>query len=176
MTTPITPKTKVAELLEAYPALEEVLVAMAPPFKKLKNPVLRRTIARVTTLERAASVAGVPLRDLVLRLREAAGQPSEDDLGETPSQDAAEDGPAPWVDAGRVVWTVNADEMLETGVHPLVEVQRRAKELTGEELGLIRSSFRPAPLIDVLEKQGFRVAVVRSGESFATFIGLKSTE
>ena len=34
---PITPQTKVAELLDAYPELEDVLVEMAPPFKKLRN-------------------------------------------------------------------------------------------------------------------------------------------
>jgi hypothetical protein len=44
----ISPKTKIYELLEAYPQLEETLIALAPPFKKLKNPVLRKTIAKIT--------------------------------------------------------------------------------------------------------------------------------
>jgi len=35
------------------------------------------------------------------------------------------------------------------------------------------SSFRPAPLIELLEGRGFRTAVIRSGGSFATFIGLR---
>ncbi len=74
------------------------------------------------------------------------------------------------------MWTVNADDLLEAGAHPLAEVQRRVKDLAGTELGLIRSSFRPAPLIDLLENQGFRTAVVCSGDSFATFIGLKSED
>ena len=33
----IHPSTKVAQLLEAFPELEDVLIRMAPPFKKLKN-------------------------------------------------------------------------------------------------------------------------------------------
>ncbi len=32
-------------------------------------------------------------------------------------------------------------------------------------------SFRPAPLIELLAARGFRTAVVRSGDAFATFIG-----
>ncbi len=32
---PITAETKVAALLARYPELEDVLIAMAPPFKKL---------------------------------------------------------------------------------------------------------------------------------------------
>lgn len=56
----ITPKTKVFELLLAYPELEALLIEMAPVFKKLQNPVLRRTIARVTTLQQAAQVGEIP--------------------------------------------------------------------------------------------------------------------
>jgi len=169
---PITPKTRVAELLDAYPELEDVLVEIAPPFKKLKNPVLRRTIARVTSLEKAASVADLPLRDLIMGLRRVVGQPVDDDstqLGEDGSQENRE-GPADWVDASRVVWTIDADQLLDEGGQPVTEVQSKARELGNTDLGLIRSSFRPAPLIELLEKQGYRTAVVRSDESFATFV------
>jgi hypothetical protein len=171
---PITPQTRVGELLEAYPELEEVLVAAAAPFAKLKNPVLRRTIARVTSLERAAQVAGIPVRELVLRLRAAAGL--EEAAAELPGEDGAAptDGPAPWVDAARVRWTVEADVLLEQGRHPIAEVQSRAMSLEGDELGLIRSSFRPAPLIELLEAKGFRTAVVAAEGGFATFVGRAS--
>jgi len=169
---PITPETKVAALLEAYPELEPVLIAAAPAFNKLSNPVLRRTIARVTSLRRAAEVAGLPVRELVVRLRAAAGLPD----GELEAEPAVEagadaDGAAPWVDPGRVRWTVDADRILEAGHEPISEVLRRSAELGADDLGLIRSSFRPAPLIELVEGRGFRTAVVRSGGSFATFIG-----
>lgn len=49
---------RVAELLDAYPALEPVLVAQAPAFARLRNPVLRRTVARVATLEDALGRQG----------------------------------------------------------------------------------------------------------------------
>ena len=167
---PITPDTKVAQLLEAYPELEPVLIAAAPAFSKLSNPVLRRTIARVTSLRHAAEVAGLPVRDLVTRLRAAAGLPP--DLEPAADGGGGEtDGPAPWVDAARVRWTIDADRMLESGQEPMSEVLRRTAELGTDDLGLIRSSFRPAPLIELLEGRGFRTAVVRSGAAFATFIG-----
>jgi hypothetical protein len=173
---PITPETKVAQLLEAYPELEQVLIDAAPAFSKLRNPVLRRTIARVTTLERAAAVANISVRDLVLRLREAAGLTDDDtDLSPDRATTADDDGPAPWVDPARVRWTVDADSLLESGQEPISEVLTRSNSLKRDDLGVIRSSFRPAPLIELLEKQRFRTAVVRSGDSFATFIGLLPT-
>lgn len=172
--TPITPETKVAELLEAYPGLEEVLMDTAPAFRKLRNPVLRRTIARVTSLRRAAEVAGIPTRDLVTRLRSAAGLagdwPGADSEGEA---DHGQDGPADWVDAARVRWTVDADAMLAAGTEPVSQVLRRAAELGPQDLGLVRCSFRPGPLIELLEGRGLRVAVVRSDNGFATFIGAR---
>ena len=47
----IAPKTKVAELIDAYPQLEQVLIDYVPAFEKLRNPVLRKTVARITTLQ-----------------------------------------------------------------------------------------------------------------------------
>ena len=142
---PITPQTKVAELLDAYPELEDVLVEMAPPFKKLRNPVLRRTIARVTSLEKAASVANLPLREMITGLRSAAGQPVDTegaDFGED-RPPGGEEGPADWVDASRVVWTIDADALLNAGEQPITEAQNTARGLENGDLGLIRSSFRP---------------------------------
>jgi len=47
----ITPDVKVAELLREYPQLEDKLIEIAPVFVKLKNPILRKTISKVTTLK-----------------------------------------------------------------------------------------------------------------------------
>ena len=52
----IAPKTKVAELIDAYPQLEGVLIDYVPAFEKLRNPLLRRTVARITTLQQAATI------------------------------------------------------------------------------------------------------------------------
>ena len=68
----ITPETKVGELLNNYPQLEDTLITIAPVLKKLKNPVLRRTVAKVTSLRQAAKVGNVPLADMINRLRKEA--------------------------------------------------------------------------------------------------------
>ena len=59
----ITPKTKVFQLIETYPQLEDVLIDYVPAFKKLKNPVLRKTVAKIATLQQAASVGGVKVEE-----------------------------------------------------------------------------------------------------------------
>ena len=71
----ITPSVSVHALLEAYPELEEVLIGIAPLFKKLRNPLLRKSVAKVATLERASVISGVPLNELIGKLKEAVEQP-----------------------------------------------------------------------------------------------------
>ena len=67
---PILPSTRVGALLDRYPQLEDVLIALAPPFKKLKNPLLRKGVARVASLRHAAVVGGMSAGELVNRLRD----------------------------------------------------------------------------------------------------------
>ena len=72
----VTPRTRIGDLLEAYPTLEEVLIEISPVFAKLKNPMLRRTMAKVATLQQAALIGGMPVEELVNRLRKEIGQDS----------------------------------------------------------------------------------------------------
>lgn len=152
----ITPSLKVAELLDAYPELEETLVALARPFEKLRNPTLRKTVARFTSLEKAAVVAGVPLPDLMRALRNAAGQPV--DAATIPATAPSPDGSErpPWASDDIVVVTLDADELLTTG-HPVGAVVAALGRIEGGQVISLDSSFVPAPLIDLVRRQGHDV-------------------
>ena len=62
----ITPKTTVHTLLKEYPFLLDFLADYHPEFKKLTNPVLRRTVGRMATLDAVAAQADVPLNQLMI--------------------------------------------------------------------------------------------------------------
>ena len=142
----ITPKTKIYDLLESYPELEEILIAAAPEFRKLKNPVLRRTIARITNIGQAAVIGGLNVEDLVNRLREKAGQTAIEQIDDTGNKYITE---CPsWFDREKVARTIDIREMLNKGEQPVHEVIASIKSLkTGEILEII-APFIPAPLID----------------------------
>ena len=141
----ITPDLVVADLLTAWPELEDELIAAAPPFAKLRNPVLRRTIARVTTLRQAARVGGVPLPDLITRLRTAAGQQplevSEDAAAGTELRPT-------WLDVVNVVERYDARADIEAGQHPVGRVLTRVRTLGPGEAYQLVTGFEPTPLID----------------------------
>lgn len=141
----ITPKTKVYDLLEDYPQLEELLIQLAPPFKKLKNPVLRKTIAKITTLSQAAVVGGLNVEELVNRLRTEIGQ-----TGELVNADAVTYNTTKpdWYDEALVAKTIDIRDMLHAGEQPVHEVLSAIKHLgDGENLKVI-APFIPAPLLD----------------------------
>ena len=170
----ISPATRIAPLLDAYPELEEVLIATAPAFVKLKNPILRRTVAKLATVEQAAGIAGLEVRALVRTLREAVGMEAEPAGGEAVDR-PAEGAPTPaWATSGDVVAVFDADAMLARGEVPLAPAMRRARELQEGELLRIDVSFRPTPLLDKLTEAGHPVHVAPTeGPGFAVFVGAR---
>lgn len=154
MSAAITPETKVAAFLEAWPHLEDELVACAPAFAKLRNPVLRRTVARVTSLRQAALVGGLDIGTLVNRLRRAAGQ---DDLSDpVTSAPIASEGSAPaWYDASRVAGRTDAAAMLEAGEHPVHAVLEALKALGPGAIHEVDAPFLPVPMIEKAASLGY---------------------
>jgi uncharacterized protein (DUF2249 family) len=142
----ITPKTKIYDLLEAFPELEEILISSAPEFKKLKNPILRKTIARITNISQAATIGGLNVEELVNRLREKAGQGNIEQLDDTGMKylTVCPD----WFEKEAVVATIDVREMLNRDEQPVHEVLAAIKRLNENEILEIIAPFIPAPLID----------------------------
>ncbi len=158
----ITPETKVGDLLDAYPEAEEALIAIAPKFKALKNPVLRRTVAKVATLEQAARVADMSVNTLVRSLREALGQ----DVGdiEDGAAEGVGGGDAPsWITDG-AKREFDADALLAKGETPVGKVTESLAGLAVGEAILIRSTFQVAPLIDAMRGKGHEVFTRKVGD------------
>lgn len=142
----ITPKTKVHELLEVYPELEDVLIDITPQFKKLRNPVLRNTVARITTLSQAAIIGGVKVEELINKLREHVGQnviEVVDDIN--PNYTTTKPN---WFDDLNVKGLIDIREMLNSGEQPVHEVLSQIKKLQKGDILKIISPFIPAPLLD----------------------------
>jgi hypothetical protein len=142
----ITPKTKIYDLLESYPELEDVLIGAAPEFKKLGNPVLRKTITRITNISQAATIGGLNVEELVNRLREKVGQGNIDQIDETGTKYTTT---CPgWFRKESVVKTIDIREMLNRDEQPVHEVLASAKKLGENEILEIIAPFIPAPLLD----------------------------
>lgn len=142
----ITPKTKVSEMLDHYPQLEDLLIELAPQFKNLKNPILRKTIARVTTLSQAAIIGGVQVEDLVSQLRTEIGQNITTTIEMETSTYTTEK--PDWFDESKIAETIDTRRMLNAGEHPIHEVLSAIKNLSDQTILKVVVPFIPAPMID----------------------------
>jgi len=149
---PITPEMRVAELLRLYPEVEERLLEISPAFSKLKNPVLRRTVAKVTSLRQAAVVGGVKLEQLINRLREAAGFDAEFET--VPDTQGELVQPPAWWEPDKVVLTLDARPILNAGEKPLSRVMADFSKLQKGQIYRLIAPFEPAPLIDIGKDRG----------------------
>jgi uncharacterized protein DUF1858/uncharacterized protein DUF2249 len=149
----ITPESKIGDLLERWPALEAVLLDLSPHFRALRNPVLRRTIAKVATLRQVSTVSGVPLGTLVERLRAGAGLPPLTVAAE--GAGAAAERPSWLADTVAVARTHDARAAIEAGEHPMPRVMADLAALPAGEVYLLVTPFVPAPLVDLAREKGF---------------------
>ncbi len=156
----ITPKSKVLQIIEDYPGLEEVLIEYVPAFKKLKNPVLRKTVGRIATLQQAAAIGEVSVEDLVNRLRREVGQDPFSQQGGGIYQTEKPD----WFDQDLIAESLNAGPMLAQGEHPVNQVMADLKFLRPGRIYKLTAPFLPAPLIDKASSLGFKHWVVKESD------------
>lgn len=156
----ITPKTKVLELIETYPELEDVLIEYAPAFKNLKNPVLRRTVAKIATLQQAAAIGGVKTEELINRLRKEVGQDTI--TGESGSQYNYKK--PEWFSEDKISVRFNASEMLAAGEHPVNQVIADLNHLEEGKIYELKAPFLTAPLIDKATSLGLKHWIDKKSE------------
>ncbi|MFX1520504.1 MAG: DUF438 domain-containing protein [Promethearchaeota archaeon] len=64
MTTTLKASTKILELTKEFPFLFETLIQISPKLKRLRNPILQKTIGRRATLTDVSKISKVPLNQL----------------------------------------------------------------------------------------------------------------
>jgi len=147
----ITPDTKVYELLKEYPQLEDILIEITPVFKKLKNSILRKTIARVTNLRQAAAVGDVSLDQIINRLRKEVGQDKMENLKDEVKY---KDTPS-WFDSSKIAESLDARPIINSGGHPLDTVIKAVKNIQNGSIYELVTPFLPMPLIDKVVALGY---------------------
>jgi uncharacterized protein (DUF2249 family) len=157
----------VAAVLRREPGLVEVFVQQSPVFARLRNPMMRSTMARLVTVEQAARIGGVDPASLLARLNAAIGAPdtvppAASSAGVTPDPrgpmleiETREPPPALRdIPADRIV-DVDVRDDLRAGREPFARIMAGRRSLPADGVLRLRAIFEPAPLYAVMAKQGF---------------------
>ena len=151
----ITPDTKIADLLKEFPQLEATIIRYSPAFSALKNPVLRRTVAKVTSLQQAAKVGNVSIVEMVDTLRAEVGQsPLHDEYAQIENSDINAEIPS-----YRVTHHYDARPVIDAGDHPKDAIFELAKTMKSGDCLEILTPFPPVPIADFLTKKGYKVTI-----------------
>lgn len=158
---PVDAGDRVAAVLARDERLLEVFVAASPTFEKLRNSAMRKTMAKLVTVEQAARIAGIDARDLVARLNAALGgtAPAEAPVASLPTLPPL---PATLTSlpADRIV-DCDVREDLRAGKEPFRRILDAARALPAGSALRVRAIFEPAPLYAVLARHGLAYATER---------------
>ena len=166
---------RIASVLAHDERLLDVFVAASPTFEKLRSAAMRKTMARLVTVEQAARIAGIEPGRLVAQLNAALGEVAPGTSAApavVPVPDAA---PAPALvpvpaaalvpvpAAWRTAPLVDLDvrEALRAGQEPFSRILDAARALPVGSVLRVRAIFEPAPLYAVLAKYGLAHATER---------------
>lgn len=150
----ITLQTKIADLLDKYPKLEDTLIELSPTFVKLRNPILRRTVAKMASIQQAAQIAGISPAAMVQTLRKAAGL-SETNISDSEYDVTDQATPPEWYNESKITIRFDASPVINSGQSPMLEIIRLSATLKQGEIMELTSPFKPMPIIDLLKSKGF---------------------
>lgn len=152
---------RISTVLARDERMLDVLITAAPALGKLKNPLLRKTMSRLATVEQAARVAGLDANDLLARLNSVlTGEPPPLSAPPTvtPPTPRSEHAILPsdvlCTPAERII-DVDVREELRAGREPFRLIMSAAGRVGEGEVLRLRAIFEPAPLYAVLGRQGF---------------------
>jgi uncharacterized protein (DUF2249 family) len=170
----INANTKIAAILKQRPDALEAIVSISPKFNKLRNPLLRKLMASRTSINMASRVAGCRVNDFFEKLKPLGFVVDKTTAIE--KQEMPETAPS-------FIQNVKEHEIVELDVRPVIEsgkdpfniITGVLKQLqNGQALKLV-NAFEPAPLIQILSKQGFEYYVETISENVVNTYFRKTT-
>lgn len=180
----ITENDSIYDVVTKYPEVKKRLLELSEKYGRLNNPVIFNTVAKLTSVKKAASVGGIYWKELVYQLNDAIGLGKEyverskasafaahgtgsagasEHEGHVPAKDVRNStGPRPqWMDKAKDFEVMDVRE----GGEPFFNVTEKAKTVgSGKGFTLVQV-FEPLPLIGYLETMGFEHVTEKVGDT-----------
>lgn len=159
----ITEDDTIYNIVKKYPQLKKVLTDISSKFKRLENPLLFNSLAKITTVKKAAAIGNIYLKDMLYKLNEAIGKEEEYFNYEKSRILKIKD--------GYLKNIINEDEHLEEPEwlegktnkildvrdfeqDPFKDIIESIKKLDENSVLKVIQNFKPIPLITYLSKEG----------------------
>ncbi len=148
----VTKDTKISKILKEKPEAIDVIAAIHPNFKKLQNPILRRSLATRVSVKDAARIGKVPVNDFLKALQQAGFEVElvPDDFQNTPDLEIM-----PPDFSGKEIIELDVRPIIHQGKDPFGYINKTARKIKPGQVLLIINDFEPIPLVDYLIGKNF---------------------
>ena len=152
---------RVSAVLTHDESLVDVFVSLSPAFERLRNPGMRKVMARLVTVEQAARMAGIDADELVRRLNDGASAdgPVHAADGAAEAAHSADHAPAAPAALRHLTWdrivTVDVREDLRSGKEPFSRIMAARRTVPEGGALCVRAIFEPVPLYAVMARHGY---------------------
>lgn len=146
--------TKISALLRENPATLEAIVSLSPKFNKLRNPLLRKLMASRTTIRMASKIGGCTEEQFLGKLKPLGFTINEKAAPEESAQ-AAMPHFMKTISPADIV-PLDVRPVLNEGKDPFNLILGEVRKLRDGQALKLLNEFEPIPLINLLEKQGFK--------------------
>lgn len=154
----ITKDMKISKLLSEYPQTLEVLVNFSQHFARLRNKILRKTLAHRVSIEQAASIAGVNLAILLDELNKSINVESYNINNAELTEEKMTQTEIPEHLKKIIkdkIQKLDVRPIIDSGKDPFLEIMAVVKSLKDDEILHLINSFEPLPLYSIMQSKGF---------------------
>lgn len=152
---PINASTRISQLIKAHPEALEAIAGMDPKLQKLRNPFLRRALAGRTTIAMASKITGCKINDFFDRLK-PLGFKIDVDPGAIKEEKTELPVFIRSLAKDQII-DFDVRDLLASGKDPLNPILEKVNALSPGEALRVINTFKPVPLINMLEKKGFGI-------------------
>lgn len=155
----INENTKILHILDQNDLAIDAIAKVNSNFTKLRNPILRKLLAKRVNVKQAASIGGVHPNVLLSELSKI-GFIVEYTCEETEKINKSK------FNHMHNLETVSLDvrPILAGGVDPFKQIMAKLEELTDNQELLIINTFEPIPLLNILKDKGYNYETIRPSE------------
>jgi len=170
----INAQTKISTIIKHNKEAIDVIAAINPHFKKLKNPVLRKVLAPRVTIADAARIGKCKETDFLDALSNIG---FEIEILKPVTEEASQENPIIQESINSSKFrTLDVRPILQQGSDPFLHIMDAIKELPDGLVLEVVNSFEPTPLIKILNKKGYSSFVKVEGDIVKTYFVLESEE
>jgi len=144
-------QTKISTILKEKPEAIDVIADINANFKKLQNPILRRSLASRVSVKDAARIGKVHVNDFLKALENIGF--SVNYSNENSFSDTLQIMPPDFIN--REIVTLDVRPIIAEGKDPFGYINKTAKKIERNQILLIINDFEPIPLIDYLLERNF---------------------